>query len=148
MTSTQQWVQAWQHVVTVGRAVNQKIKYFWCMNCPLSPGDATGFYPGDEYVDLVGDDGYSWGAGHPSFDAVRGSTYDAITAINAAADYWIGEMGTDTQANSAGFYTSTYTSQSFPRIKVACWFHKGAFQLTTEAAALQVTQAQLQRAGA
>jgi hypothetical protein len=66
------YVQAYRHVhdrVTAAGARN--VQWVWAYNNGSSPdapyNDPAGAYPGDDYVDWVGIDGYNWGAG-PSWD--------------------------------------------------------------------------------
>ena len=67
----QQYVEMWRHVVDIFKqeGVNN-VEWVWCPNCmsnPFAPwNDAKNFYPGDEYVDWIGIDGYSWGSANTS----------------------------------------------------------------------------------
>jgi len=62
----------WRHVVGLFRAANAtNVRWAFCPNCESVPGagdpaaapwnTATAYYPGDDWVDLLGMDGYNWG---------------------------------------------------------------------------------------
>jgi mannan endo-1,4-beta-mannosidase len=82
-----QFIAAWRHVVTVFRAAGAtNVKWLWAIN-DFTPGLATGkksvsgdiqqWWPGQQWVDLAGVDGYYY-TSDLTFDLVFGS---AITAI-------------------------------------------------------------------
>jgi Glycosyl hydrolase family 26 len=50
------WVSCWRQVVTAVRSTSPTTRFDWAMNAH-SPG-AFDFYPGDDYVDIVGIDSY------------------------------------------------------------------------------------------
>ena len=62
----------WRHVVDIFRLAGAKnVRWAFCPNCESVPGPgnpaaalwntARAYYPGDDYVDVVGMDGYNWG---------------------------------------------------------------------------------------
>jgi hypothetical protein len=84
-SSPAQFIAAWQHVVTVFRSAGAtNVKWLWAVNnfvgagsTTTISGDVQQWWPGQQWVDLVGVDGYYYTAGL-TFDSVFGS---AITAI-------------------------------------------------------------------
>ena len=98
-----EYVAAWRHVHDIFTAVGAtNATWVWCPN--VDPGqklqDLASLYPGDDYVDWTGLDGYNWGTnpatpdGWKSFDQLFGSTYDAITeTIAPSKPMIIGEVG-------------------------------------------------------
>ena len=46
------YINAWRHVVTLGREIDPSIKWIWAPN--RSDEYSAPFYPGDDYVDYVG----------------------------------------------------------------------------------------------
>ncbi|MEJ2745864.1 MAG: glycosyl hydrolase, partial [bacterium] len=66
-----QYVEMWRHVVDIFKEEEvHNVEWVWCpnyMSHPFAPwNDAKNFYPGDEYVDWIGIDGYSWGSSNTS----------------------------------------------------------------------------------
>lgn len=57
------YVAAYRHVHDVVTAAGaENVRWMWSPNVlPDAGGDLSGFYPGDDYVDVVGVDGYNWG---------------------------------------------------------------------------------------
>ncbi len=83
-----EYVAAWRHVHDIFTQVGAtNATWVWCPNVdPESKlHDLASLYPGDEYVDWTGLDGYNWGTNPArpdrwrSFDDLFKSTYDRIT---------------------------------------------------------------------
>jgi hypothetical protein len=60
------YIKAYRHIVNVFKKENVKnVKWIWCFNNYSNPdepwNDWAKAYPGDDYVDWVGIDGYNWG---------------------------------------------------------------------------------------
>ncbi|HEX8646254.1 MAG TPA: glycosyl hydrolase [Thermoleophilaceae bacterium] len=76
------YIAAWRHVVRLFRNENvSNVKFVWAPNT----GSFTSFWPGDEYVDFLGLDGYNWGAkwnNWESFEQVFDSSYRSITGLS------------------------------------------------------------------
>jgi beta-mannanase len=67
--SQQSFVAAWRRVVTIFRQQGaSNAQFVWCptANGFRPGGPADGFYPGSNYVDVVGADGYNWAPGRDS----------------------------------------------------------------------------------
>ncbi len=83
------YIQAWQHIVTIFRQVGAtNAKFIWSINSNNVGAGAslTGAYPGDNYVDYVGIDGYNWGTTQSwstwqTFDQIYSSPYQALTQL-------------------------------------------------------------------
>ena len=95
-----EYVAAWRHVHDIFTSVGAtNVTWVWCPN--IDPGAkfqaVDSLYPGDEYVDWTGLDGYNWGpkkGGWTSFDHLYRSTYDAITeTIAPGKPLMIAEIG-------------------------------------------------------
>lgn len=61
-----EFVAAWRHIVDLfRRAGATNVEWVWCPYAAIDHGARpqawAGYYPGDEYVDRVGMDGYNWG---------------------------------------------------------------------------------------
>lgn len=66
-TSPATYVAAWRHVHDLFATKNvQNVRWIWAVNVPHD-GSApiAALYPGDDYVDIVGVDGYNWGSTRP-----------------------------------------------------------------------------------
>lgn len=85
------YVRAYRHVHDIFKAEGaNKVQWIWCLNNADVPGegwnDAARAYPGAEYVDWVGLDGYNWGT-NPSwgtwtpFRDVFKTAYDKAVAV-------------------------------------------------------------------
>jgi beta-mannanase len=52
------YIEAWQHIWTIFRQVGaSNVAFVWCPSI-VSPDFAVPYYPGDQYVDWIGVDGY------------------------------------------------------------------------------------------
>jgi hypothetical protein len=61
-TENQQWVQFWRNTVTAMRSVSgAHFTFDWTVADTIGSGSLSAFYPGDSYVDYIGDDIYDAG---------------------------------------------------------------------------------------
>ncbi|MFI5931933.1 glycoside hydrolase family 26 protein [Actinoplanes sp. NPDC051494] len=64
------YIAAWRHIhdIFVARGATNVV-WVWCPNNEDAPGSppAMKYYPGDQYVDWTGIDGYNWGTSDPDF---------------------------------------------------------------------------------
>ena len=102
----------------------------WCPNNTDQPGDAwnniAAYYPGDQYVDWVGMDGYNWGTtantSWQSFDAVFSDIYRQLTALTAKP-LMIGEFACAEQGGDKAAWISDALLKigtAYPRVKLFC----------------------------
>jgi beta-mannanase len=126
------FVAAWHHLRAIfRRAGASNVSWVWAPNSPDVPeGDRfERFYPGDAHVDVLGIDGYNWGARFPTHGGWR--TAEEVFAADlrrvealAAKPIWI----TETASSSVGGDKAAWTrglvefAQSWPRIKAVVWF--------------------------
>jgi hypothetical protein len=128
-----EFVAAWRHVHDIFTAVGaDNVSWVWCPN--VDPGDnlansIASDYPGDEYVDWTGLDGYNWGpskGGWTSFSHLYDSTYHAITdSIAPSKPLMIGEMGSTEKGGSKASWISEALAEiptAFPKIRAMLWF--------------------------
>lgn len=119
---------AWHHIFWIFRNHGaSNVRWVWSPN-----GDAGGghplavFYPGDEFVDWVGLDGFCWGGtiGWPSFTTIFGSTYERIVKITSKpiviAETGAGEEGGDKAAWIASALGRE--APAFPNVRALVWF--------------------------
>jgi hypothetical protein len=128
-----EFVAAWRHVHDIFTSVGaSNVTWVWCPN--VDPGNKlanslASDYPGDEYVDWTGLDGYNWGpskGGWTSFSHLYDSTYHAITdTIAPSKPLLIGEMGSTEKGGSKASWISEALAEiptAFPKIRAMLWF--------------------------
>lgn len=120
LTDPAHYVRVWRYVVDRVRAKTAKVKWVWCPNITDEPGRAGNrleeFYPGNDYIDVLGFDGYNWGdsgggnfrwtsfadlLGAPQGGATK-SIYDRLTALHPTAPVWWCEFGCKEPAREDG----------------------------------------------
>jgi hypothetical protein len=129
-----QFVRAWRHVHDVFASVGAtNVNWVWCPNAENAyTTPLEDLYPGNDYVDWVGIDGYNFstdldGAPWRSFSQIFSETYHHILQlIPPTMPIMIGETGSVEDGGSkAGWITDALSTQlptNFPRIKAFVWF--------------------------
>jgi endoglucanase len=129
-----EYVAAWRHVVTLFRQEGAtNVRWVWSPN--IIVGDGTPYaelYPGEEWVDWVGVDGYNFGPTREwhtwtTFYDVFAASYDALAALTTKplmiAETASTEIGGDKAAwIRRGLLTDLPTR--FPRFQLVIWFHE------------------------
>jgi hypothetical protein len=93
-----EFIAAWRHLVTVFRAEGAT-NVRWVFNPTTDTYAETThvrtIWPGANYVDVLGLDGYNWGTypGWRSFDDVFATQYRRLTRLDRALPVWICEVG-------------------------------------------------------
>lgn len=130
----ERFIAAYKHVhdLFVGQGVTN-IVWIWCLNNGSSPTAAwnvpEAYYPGDDYVDWIGFDGYNFGtsqtwSGWVDFRGIYYPLYTKFESYNKPI--MIGEYASvENGGNKADWihYAYLYTHYSFPKIKAITWFH-------------------------
>jgi hypothetical protein len=75
------YIAAFQHVVTLARAIDSRFKFTWCPNWAAENPELS--YPGDSYVDVAGMDCYF----KTQFDQNTGQTGAQVWTHKREADY-------------------------------------------------------------
>jgi hypothetical protein len=133
-SSPEEYVAAWRYVVARERALPGKsnIRWFWCPNA-TDATSASGqtfplerYWPGAQWVDLVGCDGYNEPQSWTSFDSVFERPYGRVTALSDQP-FWIGEVGCHEPlpgqpGTKAGWIDAMLNSQRFPALQAVCYF--------------------------
>jgi beta-mannanase len=134
---TGEYVRAWKHVhdIFTKKGVTN-VTWVWSPNVEYdSSTPLEGLYPGDDYVDWLGMDGYNWGTVPPdgtgtvwqTFAQVFGPTYAHITKLSKKP-LMIAETASAIQGGSkAAWITDAYSTQilcNFKRIKAVIWFNE------------------------
>ena len=147
------FIQAWHHIVNIFRSNGaDNVRWVWCPNIygfgrsvrPFHP-----LYPGDDYVDWVGLDGYNFGAPtapwrnaeelfKPSYDDLERLTGKPIMI----GEWGCGEAGGDKAAWIRETFRKTIP-QLMPRMRVVIAFNRRAeadFRINSSPAALSAYQ--------
>lgn len=133
----ERFIAAYRHIVDLfNNAGVTNVTWVWCPNNGSSPNadwnTYDAYYPGDEYVDWVGMDGYNFGTSQSwsawvEFFSIYNSFYQAMTIYNKPimiAEYASVEDSQNIN-RKANWITSayTYTKAVFKKIKAITWFH-------------------------
>jgi len=142
------YVEAWRHVVSIFRqegAVN--VKWVWCPNVDWGGVPFSQYFPGDEWVDYVGLDGYNWGTvGTEQWQTASklfGASYATLTQLSSKpvvlGEVSSGETGGSKAAWIREGFLHTIPEQ-FPRVSAVVWFNAVAEQdwrINTSSSALE-----------
>jgi hypothetical protein len=125
------YIAAWRHIhdiFTARGAAN--VVWVWCPNNEDSAGapPAMDYYPGDEYVDWAGIDGYNWGTSDPDFEwqsfrDLFAGIYPQLAA--KGKPIIIGEMASDEAGGSKADWIQAIVptlKNDYPLIKALVWF--------------------------
>ena len=131
----ERFIAAYKHVHDIFKQEDvTNVTWIWCPNNVSSPAaswnEPEEYYPGDEYVDWIGFDGYNFGnsqtwSGWTEFWNIYRPLY--ATFENYGKPIMIGEFASvEGGGNKADWITKAYTlylKYSFPKIKAVTWFH-------------------------
>ena len=132
-----EYVAAWRHVHDIFSSVGaSNVSWVWCPNVDPEAHlqNLSELYPGNEYVNWTGLDGYNWGTnpvspkGWISFDKLYGAAYQAITEeVAPAKPMVIAEMGSTEDGGSKAAWISEALREvpaNYPKIRGLIWFEK------------------------
>jgi hypothetical protein len=143
-----EFITAWRHVHDIfTRVGTPNVRWMWTPNELYEgvPETLEAVYPGDEYVDWYGMNGFNWGAAirwkncdcqsaWRTFAEIFDSTYRHLVALGDKP-IMIGEVGSaEKGGNKAAWITDALTMQiplNYPRIRAVAWFNKIATGLET-----------------
>jgi hypothetical protein len=136
-----EFVAAWRHVVSYTRQHGARnIKWVFNPTADTYPQTTRvdRIWPGRKYVDVLGLDGYNWGAGGSyggwrSFRAIFRTQYHRLTALDRRAPVWVCEFGSkeplvddgspvDPQHSKASWLTDALSVAGMPRIEALVYF--------------------------
>lgn len=112
---------AWRHIYTIFKQ-EKAAKVIWVF-CPNVPDDTNvpynKIYPGNDYVDWVGLDGYNWGTTQSwsqwaSFAEVFTSSYNRIVTLAPNKPLMIAEVNTTNQGGDKGIWYSDMLTKQIP----------------------------------
>ena len=139
------FVAAWRHVHDVFSEENvTNVEWVWAPNYESNPlddwNDRNNYYPGDDYVDWVGVDGYNWG--RPRWDTFS-EIYDSATYDYVLKDFacrypkpqLITEIASvDGPGSKASWITDMYSKlPNFPFVRGVYWFNDFAYASSSQA---------------
>ena len=134
------YVRAYRHVHDLAVAAGARnVQWVWAYNNGSSPdepyNDPAGAYPGDEYVDWVGIDGYNWGFGPSwdpagdhwtSFDATFAAAYAKARAVAPRRPVMLGEFASGEDGGDKARWIAdmdaTLRSGAYPDLKLLTYF--------------------------
>lgn len=95
----QRYQKLFRYVVDLFRKAHvDNVLWVFCPNADSMPNVpwnvAAAYYPGDDYVDILGMDGYNW-SGTTSFESVLNSLYHQLKAINPKKPILVFETAAD-----------------------------------------------------
>jgi hypothetical protein len=126
------YIRAWRHVVSIFRAEGARnVRWVWAPNtdcdgrCPFSA-----FYPGDEWVDWVGLDGYNLAGVHggpwKQFQRIFGGSYRVLTSLTDKP-VMIAETASGENGGSKAQWIVNMRDAllgAFPRVRLLVWFDR------------------------
>lgn len=128
------FVSAWRHIVTVFRNEGvTNVKWVWSANVNNGSYPFKAYFPGDEWVDYTGLDGYNWGTAGigvnrwESLAQVFSSSYEELTRLSSKpvilTEVGASEAGGDKAAWIREGFLKTIP-QKFPRVNAVVWFDR------------------------
>lgn len=129
------YIQAFRHLVDIFRKEGvTNVKWVWCpMNFSYPESDWNDYlkaYPGNDYVDWIGIDGYNWGSSQSwsrwqSFEDLFREPVIRLSGAFPDKPIMVAEYGSTPEGgNKADFYTKTpgYLRSSLKQIRAICYF--------------------------
>ena len=130
-----EFVAAWRHVHDIFTSVGAtNATWVWCPNVDPEGNmqNLASLYPGNEYVDWTGLDGYNWGTNpaHPdrwrTFNQLYSSTYQQITqTVAPSKPLMISEVGSTEYGGSKATWIHEMLEtipRNYPKIRGLLWF--------------------------
>nr|WP_083708864.1 glycosyl hydrolase [Microbacterium sp. ru370.1] len=131
-SSRSSYIAAWRHIHDIFRETGaNNVTWVWCPNVKRTSGATanvplSSFYPGDDYVDWIGLDGYNRGT-NMSFSAIFETSLKQVSSFSKKP-IMIAELGTASFRSSttrSNFLTKTYAidlPKKFPQIRAILYF--------------------------
>jgi mannan endo-1,4-beta-mannosidase len=132
---------AWRHVVTYLRSRGAtNLRWVFNPTADTYPGTTpvARIWPGQEYVDVLGLDGFNWGDGGVlrwrSFQDIFQRQYRNLAALHPTAPVWICETASkeplvedgapaDPRRRKARWIRDMFSFAGMPRLEAVIWFH-------------------------
>lgn len=139
------FVAAWKHLVAIFRQAGaDNVLWVWCPNVNTGKLPFMQFYPGDEWVDWVGLDGFNWGGsiGWRSFSETFAGSYEELAA-RTSKPILIAETGSgEEDGDKAAWVRSALLRElaNFELVRAVVWFNgvdRSDFRIASSPAALE-----------
>ncbi|HEX3360063.1 MAG TPA: glycosyl hydrolase [Solirubrobacterales bacterium] len=128
------FVAAWRHVVSLFRAEGvTNVKWVWSANVNNGSYPFKAYFPGEEWVDYTGLDGYNWGTAGvgvnrwQTLSQVFSSSYKELTELSSKpvilTEVSSSEIGGDKAAWIREGFLKTIP-QEMPRVDAVIWFDR------------------------
>lgn len=162
-----EFIAAWRYVVTFFRdhgATNARWVFNPTTDTYAATTDISTIFPGADYVDVLGLDGYNWGNGGAlrwqSFASIYREQYQRLVAVDPGTPVWVCEFGSkepaendgapvDASDSKAAWYRALFASTDFPAIKALVFFDVNKerdWRVDSDPQALAVVQAAVRAA--
>jgi hypothetical protein len=127
------FVAMWRHIHDIFTTVGaNNVTWVWCPN--VDPDNTmtpmSEVYPGDDYVDWTGLNGYNWGNVNGNqwltFSQVFSSSYNTLLSIAPGKPIMIGETASAEAGGSKARWIADLFTQlptRFPRVNALLWFN-------------------------
>ncbi len=128
VSSHAQWIAAWRRIVGIYRSAGaSNVSFIWCPHAQDDPAtDRMELYwPGSEWVDVLGFDAYNWGVPWRSHQQTLADAYRRVTALDPMKPVWVCELASAEGAGeqSKGQWVAALMSDTgYPRIQALIWF--------------------------
>lgn len=132
--SAADYVAAWRHVVSIYREDGaSNAEFVWAPNIDDGGIPFTQYFPGDEWVNEVGLDGYNWGSafestGHKwlSLGDTFSSSYATLTQMSSKPVIFTETASAEIGGDKAAWIRKGFLNelpQRFPRVTGVVWFN-------------------------
>jgi mannan endo-1,4-beta-mannosidase len=129
-TTPAQWIAAWDHVVTVINAqAPGLVTWVWAPNVEQVAAPIAQYWPGAQYVGVVGLDGY-FANDSDTYQSVFGQTVADVRALTSLP-IWISETGVNQDATTATRVAALAAAAEASGLTGMLYFDKGSTTLTT-----------------
>ncbi len=130
----EEYKNAYKHIVDLFKSQDvTNVSWMWSINAdsvPTAPiADASAFYPGDSYADLIGIDGYNFGNSQPTsswrtFSNIFEDSYIFVSTYNKPII--LSEMASSEQGGNKAEWIAQMDkdlSTKFPKVTEIIWFN-------------------------
>lgn len=130
------YIAAWKRVYNLfSQAGATNVTWVWSPTAKSVPykswNSLENYYPGDDYVDWIGIDGYNWGTvqsgtSWQTFSAIFDEAYSTLTVSHPSKPLMIAEFASTELGGAKSSWITDAFSQirnNYPRIKLFNWFN-------------------------
>lgn len=128
------YVSSWRRIHDLIKAHAPNVDLVWCPNVVFSNSTPLSLlFPGDQYVDMLGVDGYNFGTNPlkpnvwQSFDSVMSTTFAQLAQLSPTKRIWVCETAsTEIGGDKAAWITDMWQrlhSGAYPQVEALVWFN-------------------------